>query len=94
MQEDQQRRGRGGMPRGTRLRYSSAKTSKYDPASGNSYRPGTNFSPEAAKKLLTMCQQTDLSVSAFLNALVENVQVDEDGAPLGWPNAAALKEAG
>jgi len=89
MKDQQQGSRRRGMRRGTKY-----TVPNYDPASGASYRPGTSFAPETAVKLIKMCEMTNMSVSGFLNALVDNVEVDETGTPVGWPTAIELKEAG
>ncbi|MBE9500730.1 hypothetical protein IHE61_30995 [Streptomyces sp. GKU 257-1] len=89
MKDQQQGARRRGMRRGTRY-----TVPNYDPATGDSYRPGTSFAPETAVKLIRMCEMTDMSVSGFLNALVDKVTVDENGTPVGWPTDVDLREAG
>jgi hypothetical protein len=86
--KDQPRRGRArGLPRGTRY-----VAPNYDPSTGEPYRPGCHFSPTAAVKLIDMCAALNISISGFLNNLVEAVDVDpETGAPKGWPNGVQLK---
>jgi hypothetical protein len=84
------RRGVGGPPRGTRFR-----APHYDPTTGEAYRPGSNFEPRNAVKLLHICERLDTSVAGFLNTLVELLEVDpHTGQPVGWPDAVRLKEAG
>ncbi len=79
----------GGVPRGTRFRPPT-----YDPASGEGYRPGSNFEPEKAVKLIEICAALDISVAGFLNTLVGLVEVDpKTSKPVGWPTAVRLKEA-
>ncbi len=71
-----------GLPRGTRT-----KRGGYDPSSGAVWRPGSNFEPHNAMKLM--------SVAGFLNKLIEVMEVDPaTGLPFGWPEAVRLKEAG
>ncbi|MCX5199709.1 hypothetical protein OOK31_38530 [Streptomyces sp. NBC_00249] len=83
------RRGVGGPPRGTRFRPAT-----YDPSKGEAYRPGSNFEPKNAVKLLAMCEAADISVAGFLNAVVDLIEVDPStGRPAGWPQAIQLKEA-
>ncbi|MFD0409937.1 hypothetical protein [Kitasatospora sp. NPDC127116] len=83
------RRGVGGPPRGTRYRAPS-----YDPSTGDPYRPGSNFVPEHAVKLLSICEALNVSVAGFLNDLVGLIEVDpETGRPVGWPTTIQLKEA-
>lgn len=84
------RRGVGGPPRGTRWR-----ATHYDPTTGEAYRPGSNFEPHNAVKLLAICKQLDTSVAGFLNTLVELLEVDpRTGQPVGWPDVVTLKETG
>lgn len=83
------RRGVSGPPRGTRFRAPS-----YDPDSGEAYRPGSNFEPRNAVKLLAVCERLDISVAGFLNTMVELMEVDpQTGTPVGWPRAIRLQEA-
>ncbi|MFD8146102.1 hypothetical protein [Streptomyces sp. NPDC059708] len=78
-----------GPPKGTRFR-----TPKYDPSTGAQYRPGSNFDPEEAVKLLGICEALDMSVAGFLNRVIELMAVDpETGVPVGWPESVRLKEA-
>lgn len=83
------RRGVGGPPRGTRYRPPT-----YDPTTGEAYRPGSNFEPRNAVKLLDICERLDISVAGFLNRVVELMEVDPvTGKPVGWPEAIHLREA-
>ncbi|WP_329151192.1 hypothetical protein OG275_38205 (plasmid) [Streptomyces niveus] len=82
-------RRRLGPAKGTRFRPPT-----YDPATGETYRPGSNFEPDAAVKLLDMCERLDISVAGFLQRVVELMEVDpETGKPVGWPHDIQLKEA-
>lgn len=77
----------GGAKRGTRFRLPN-----YDPATEESYRPGSNFEPRQAVKLIAMCEALDISVAGFLNDLVDLVEVDPStGKPVGWPKSVRLK---
>ncbi|MFP8908209.1 hypothetical protein [Streptomyces atacamensis] len=83
------RRGSSGPQRGTRFRAPS-----YDPSCGEPYRPGSNFEPQNAVKLLAICERLDISVAGFLNTVVELIEVDpETGKPAGWPHAIQFREA-
>ncbi|WP_438297908.1 hypothetical protein [Streptomyces sp. HUAS TT7] len=82
-------RRRLGPAKGTRFRAPA-----YDPTKGATYRPGSNFEPAEAVKLLTICERLDISVAGFLNRVVELMELDpKTGKPVGWPDAIALKEA-
>lgn len=84
----QDRRGSSGPARGTRFRAPS-----YDPTTGEAYRPGSNFEPNNAVKLLAICEALDISVAGFLNKMVELIQVDPTTKrPIGWPAEVALRE--
>lgn len=75
------------MPRGTRYTAPS-----YDKSKGDPYRPGCNFTPTVAVKLIDMCAALNISISGFLNDLVEAVEVDPTtGTPKGWPHGVQLK---
>ncbi|MER7952340.1 hypothetical protein ABTY59_33605 [Streptomyces sp. NPDC096079] len=78
-----------GPKKGTRFRPAS-----YNPDSGAQYRPGSNFDPEEAMKLLAICEAVDMSVAGFLNRMIELMDIDpETNVPVGWPQSVALKEA-
>ncbi|MER6845825.1 hypothetical protein [Streptomyces platensis] len=90
MKDHQASGARRGMRRGTKY-----TVPKYDPASGDSYRPGTSFDPQTAAKLIRMSAAVNMSISGFLNALVEAVEEDPaTNTPAGWPQATQLREAG
>jgi hypothetical protein len=77
-----------GATRGERRRMPS-----YDPKSGKPYTSGTNFRPPNAVKLLSMCSAANLSVSSFLDRLVEGLEIDpETGLPEGWNNPQEVIE--
>ncbi len=83
------RRRLNGPARGTRYRPPS-----YDPSTGEAYRPGSNFEPANAVKLLDICERLDTSVAGFLNRVVELMKVDpKTGMPVGWPDAVTLTES-
>uniref|UniRef100_UPI003F498B79 hypothetical protein n=1 Tax=unclassified Streptomyces TaxID=2593676 RepID=UPI003F498B79 len=83
------RRGVGGPPKGTRFRKPN-----YDPSKGDTYRPGSNFEPATADKLLKICERLDISVAGFLDQVVRLIEVDpETGRPIGWPQSIQLTEA-
>lgn len=79
-------RDRRGVVRGTRY-----KAPRYDPATGEPWRPGSNFEPDNAKKLMQICARLDISIAGFLNELVKQLEVDATtGVPVGWPHTPKL----
>lgn len=68
------------------LRGERRRLPNYERGCGRDYRPGTYFRAANAEKLLDMCDATGLSVSGFLDSLIEWLPVDDTtGRPVGWP---------
>lgn len=54
----------------------------HDPNSGRSWKTSVIFQPDEAQKLLTALEHCPkVSVSGFLNELVRQMPVDQDGRP-------------
>lgn len=75
------------------LRGERRRLPNYQRGCGRDYRPGTNFRPANAEKLLDLCDSTGLSVSGFLDLLIERLPVDDTtGCPVGWPDQPHQQE--
>ncbi len=58
------------------------QTAHYDPESGRNYRIAVTLKPDQAVKVIRMAERAGLSVSGFLNSLVQNMEIDpETGLP-------------
>ena len=80
------------MPRTTSYRLLGGRSVlSYDPASGAKYTPNPRFGPNAATKLITAAQASNINVNALLNILVDKMEVDADGRPL-WANEYVTQE--
>lgn len=80
------------MPRTTSYRLLGGRSVlSYDPASGAKYTPNPRFGPDAATKLITAAQASNINVNALLNILVDKMEVDADGRPL-WAGEYVTQE--
>lgn len=79
------------MPRTHYRRLGGRSILSYDPAKGEKYTPNPRFPADAAVKLITAAQTSDLNVTAILTILIEKMQVDEKGRPV-WADEYVPQE--
>jgi hypothetical protein len=80
------------MPRSTSYRLLGGRSVlSFDPASGAKYTPNPRFGPDAATKLITAAQASNINVTAILTILVDKMEVDAEGRPV-WAGEYVTQE--